>query len=417
MTISDHNSRNSSFDIFEKCQEFFNAPRTLPREALDLAAEMFLAQGPADNAGPWSEWEGRRVLQLSTNNYLGLATHPEVRARAAEVVAQFGIGAPMGSRLLTGNTRWHDELEFKLAEFKRCEAALVFPSGAMAMMGSLGCLAGPEDLLILDELAHTTLVCGAKIAGAQIRVFRHNDMEHLENILRTEASGRPAAIVVDGVYSMDGDLSPLPELVELKHEYRVRLIVDDAHGTGVFGPQGRGVAAQMGVAQEVDLHLGTFSKAVGTIGGFAAGRRDVINFIRFRAPTVVFTKSMPLAVVAATQAALNILQDGEVLREKLWENTRRLQEGLKERGFSIGHTQSPITPIEFEGSEALHVAKILRTEYNIWVTPVVFPAIRLGRSILRVIPTAAHTSEDIDYFLDSLTAVWGAIVLGSMPGP
>ena len=401
-------------DIFAKCREFLTGPKVVPPEELALAAEMFLARSPNANAGPWMEVEGRRVLQLSTNNYLGLATHPEVCAAAAEVVSRYGMGAPMGSRLLTGNTEAHEELESRLAAFKRCEAALVFPSGALAMMGAIGCLAGPGDILLLDEFAHTTLVCGAKISGAEIRTFRHNDLDHLESQLKKIAGARPTAIVVDGVYSMDGDLSPLKELVELKDRYGARLLVDDAHGTGVFGPEGRGTAAHFDVESRIDLHLGTFSKAFGTIGGFVAGPKEVVDFIRFRAPTFVFTKSTPLAVVAATRVALELVRQGEDLRRQLWANTRRLQEGLRERGFSIGNTQSPITPIEMEGLEALRVAHSLRTLYNIWVTPVVYPAIRLGRSILRVIPTAVHTPEDIDYFLESLTAVRASMILGSL---
>lgn len=401
-------------DIFAKCREFLEGPKVVPAEELALAAEMFTAYSPVPNAGPWMEIDGQKYLQLSTNNYLGLATHPAVCAAAAEVVTRFGIGAPMGSRLLTGNTQAHEELEARLASFKRCEAALVFPSGALAMMGAVGCLAGPGDILLLDEFAHTTLVCGARISGAEIRTFRHNDLNHLEAQLKKIAGSRPTAIVVDGVYSMDGDTSPLKELVELKDRYGARLLVDDAHGTGVFGPEGRGTAAHYGVEDRVDLHLGTFSKAFGTIGGFVAGKKDVVDFIRFRAPTFVFTKSTPLAVVAATQVALDLVRQGEDLRRQLWANAKRLQEGLKERGFVIGKTQSPITPIEMEGSEALRVAQALRSLYRIWVTPVVYPAIRLGRSILRVIPTALHTDEDIDYFLDSLTAVRASLVLGSL---
>lgn len=401
-------------DIFTKCREFFAGPKVIPADELALAAEMFLARSPIANAGPWMEIDGQKYLQLSTNNYLGLATHPAVCAAAADVVCRYGIGAPMGSRLLTGNTEAHEELEARLARFKRCEAALVFPSGALAMMGAVGCLAGPGDILLLDEFAHTTLVCGARISQAEIRTFRHNDLDHLESQLKKIGGSRPTAIVVDGVYSMDGDTSPLKELVELKARYGARLLVDDAHGTGVFGPEGRGTAAHYGVEEGVDLHLGTFSKAFGTIGGFVAGPKEVVDFIRFRAPTFVFTKSTPLAVVAATQKALELVQQGEDLRRRLWANTARLQQGLKDRGFVIGKTQSPITPIEMEGAEALRVAHALRTLYRIWVTPVVYPAIRLGRSILRVIPTAVHTEADIDYFLESLTAVRASLVLGSL---
>ncbi len=402
-------------DLFEKCRRFVQQPRVLREADRRLAESLFAELSPADNAGPWIEADRRRILQFSTNNYLGLATHPEVCAQAARVVDQVGIGAPMGSRLLTGTTAAHVELEAQVAAFKRCEAALTFPSGALAMMGVLGCLAGPDDVLVLDELAHATLVCGARIATCQVVNFRHNDVDHLESVLERLDRAQAAAIVVDGVYSMDGDIAPLAEMVELKHRFGARLIVDDAHGTGVFGPNGRGVAAELGVEDQVDLHLGTFSKAVGTIGGFVAGPQAVIDFLRFHAPTFVFTKSTPLAVVAATKASLKLLQEAEALRKRLWENTQRLQQGLRDRGFDIGRTQSPITPIVFQGSAALYMAHALRTAYNIWVSPVMYPAVRLGRSLLRVIPTAVHTSEDIDYLIEALCEARAALTLGTMP--
>jgi 7-keto-8-aminopelargonate synthetase-like enzyme len=340
---------------------------------------------------------------------------PEVRARAVEIVKQYGIGSPMGSRLLTGTTEHHLDLERQVAAFKRCESALTFPSGALAMMGTPACLARPDDLLILDEHAHATLVCGAKISGAEILFFRHNDLGHLEQILNRRAGSKPVAIVVDGVYSMDGDMAPLAELAALKKRYDARLIVDDAHGTGVCGESGRGTAALFGVEEDVDLHLGTFSKAVGTIGGFVAGSRAVIEFIRYNAPTFAFTKAMPLAVVAATQQALRLLEQADAERESLWKNTRRLQEGLQDRGFEIGGTESPITPIEIEGTEAVYFAHELRRVYGIWAAPVLYPAVPLGKSILRVIPTALHSASDIDYLLKGISAIRGSMILGSMP--
>lgn len=401
-------------DIFDKCAAFVAGPRMIDGGDYALAAQVFSGSSPPGNAGPWIESNGRRLLQFSSNNYLGLAMHSEVRAQATETVRRYGIGSPMGSRLLTGTTEHHVELERQVAAFKRCESALTFATGAMAMMGSLGCLAGAGDLLILDERAHATLVCGAKISGAQLRFFRHNDVEHLERILKGSAGDRAVGIVVDGVYSMDGDMAPLAELVALKKRYRARLIVDDAHGTGVCGEHGRGTAALFGVEHDVDLHLGTFSKAVGTIGGFVAGEKEVVEYLRYNSPTFAFTKAMPLAVVTATQKALGLLEKADAQRKTLWKNKLRLQEGLRRRGFPIGNTQTPITPIEIEGSGAIYIAHELRLVYGIWVAPVVYPAVRLGRSILRVIPTALHADSDIDYLLNSITMIRGSMILGSM---
>ena len=401
-------------DIFDKCKEFVSGPNGVRGEDREFAAELFSSVSPPGNAGPWMQLDGRRMLQFSTNDYLGLAMHPEVRARAVRIVQEYGVCSPMGSRLLTGNTEYHLLLEQEVAALKRCESALTFPAGAMATTGTLACLADSQDLLIMDEHAHATLICGAKASGVKILFFRHNHLEHLENILSKSADSRPLAIVVDGVYSMQGDLAPLAELVPLKKKYGARLIVDDAHGTGVCGENGRGTAAHFGVEDEVDLHLGTFSKAVGTIGGFVAGNRAVVEYIRYNAPTFVFTKAMPLAVAEATRLALELLDKADAQRKRLWENTRRLQGGLKARGFSIGNTQSPITPIQVDGTDALYIARELRQAYRIWVSPVIYPAVHLGKSLLRIIPTAMHTDADIDYLIDSITETRGSMILGSI---
>jgi 8-amino-7-oxononanoate synthase len=400
-------------DIFAKCRRFVETPRIVRAEDRAIATEVFSRVSPPGNAGPWIGSNGRKLLQFSSNDYLGLAMHPEVRAAAAEVVERYGIGCPMGSRLLTGTTAEHLRFERTLAEFKRCEAALTFTSGAMAMMGLLACVAGPDDVLVMDEHAHATLVCGAKISGAEIVFFRHNDMEHLESVLAKHA-GRSIAIVIDGVYSMHGDVAPMGDVVALKKRFEARLIVDDAHGTGVFGEQGRGTAAHQGVEKDIDIHAGTFSKAIGTAGGFVAGSQPVIEFLRYQSPTMVFTKAMPLAVVTATEASLALLRAGDARRKRLWENREHLQTGLVHQGLDIGNTQTPITPIHFHGSEALYVAHKLWGTYGIWVAPVMYPAVPMGHSILRVIPTAMHSPDDIDFLLDSIKKIRASIVVGAL---
>lgn len=400
-------------DIFEKCLRFVERPRIVKPEDQDMAVGLFSAVSPPENAGPWIG-NGRKMLQFATNDYLGLANNGEVRAQAAAAATMYGIGSPMGSRLLTGNTAEALEFERDLAKFKRCEAALTFTSGALAMMGALGSLASPRDLLIMDEHVHTTLNCGAKISGAEVMYFRHNDLGHLKRIVARHANSRPTAIVVDGIYSMAGDMSPLQEIAALKERYHCRLIVDDAHGTGVFGENGRGTAAHLGVESAVDLHCGTFSKAFGTIGGFLTGSAPIIEYLRYNAPTYVFTKAVPLVVIAATQASLELVRNGDDRRARLWHNRKRLQEGLLARGFSIGNTESPITPIQFQGNEALYIAHKLRTSYGIWSAPAVYPAVPMGRSILRVIPTAAHTDADVDYLLEGITEIRASMILGSL---
>ncbi len=401
-------------DIFSKCHDFLDGPRFLSDTDCVMAAELFSDISPSANAGPKMRRNGRSLLQFSSNDYLGLAMHDEIRRVAVEAVQGSGICSPMGSRLMTGTTKCHVELESQIARFKGCEAALAFAAGSMAMIGTLACLAGSGDLLILDQFAHATLVCGAKASGARLVYFRHNDMEHLEQLLKRFAGSRPVAVVVDGVYSMQGDLAPLTKLVRLRDEYGIQLIVDDAHGTGVFGKQGHGTASHLGVADRVDLHLGTFSKAVGTIGGFLAGDQAVIDYVRFHAPTFVFTKAMPLAVAAATSKALELVERSDERRKRLWENTRRLQSRLLADGFRFGRSQSPITPIEFSGTGAIYFAHGLRKQYGIWASPVVYPAVPLGQSILRVIPTAQHADEDIERLLHGLRMIRAALVQGAM---
>ena len=390
-------------DLFDKCDFFLSSPYRMSRTDLEVAAEIFGDVSPPRNAGPWLNRDGARMLQFSSNDYLGLAMHPDVRQRAVEVVSEFGVCSPMGSRAMTGTTADHLALEREVADFKRCEAALVFSTGGSAMMGALACVAGPQDYVFLDQFAHASLVCGTRISGATPVFFRHNDMDHLESLLQRHTGQGGLAIAVDGVYSMQGDLTPLPKLVKLKRDFGARLLLDDAHGTGVFGPQGRGTAFHFGLEREIDLHLGTFSKAVGTLGGFAAGERRVIDFLRFSAPTLLFTKSLPLAVVAATSKALQLLQAADAQRERLWNNARRLQKELVARGFDIGTTESPITPVQFAGAEALRIARELRRSHHIWASPVLFPAVELGKSIIRLTPTALHEDEHVDQVIDSLS--------------
>lgn len=394
-----------SVDILKKCYDFVADPRVIAPEEIDLAVRLLSDVSAPGNAGPWFQTDNGTYMQFSSNDYLGIAAHPNVQKSALEAIEQYGIYAPMGSRTMTGTTRAHLELERRVAEFKGCEAAIVFTTGSLAMIGMVAALASPRDLLLLDQCAHASLVCGARMSGATTVFFRHNDLDHLEHLLREHAGERGAAIIVDGVYSMQGDRAPLAGLVELKHRYGVPLIVDDAHGTGVFGPQGRGTAADQDVADQIDLHAGTFSKAVGTMGGFVAGNESLVTFLRFNAPTYLFTKAMPLAVVAATITALELVEQADEQREELWRNTRRLQMGLRDCGFDIGNTESPITPIQFEGTEALVYAKELRETHCIWAAPVLYPAVEFGTSILRLIPTACHKSDDIDDLLECIASI------------
>lgn len=389
-------------DIFDKCVKFAAHSPILEGENRQKAENVLYRKMPLGNAGPWMDVNGRQMLQFSTNDYLGVATDPRVIKAAADVTSLYGISAPMGARPLTGTTELHEELERQFADFKRTEKALVFSNGAFAMMGAIAALAGPRDLIVLDRYAHASLVCGARISGARMRFFQHNDLQDLETILMETPANRARMVVVDGVYSMQGDTAPLPDMCDLCEKYGARLVVDDAHGTGVCGENGRGTAELQGCEDRVDLHLGTCSKAMATTGGFVAGDEVIINYLRYNAPTILFTKSMPAAVVAATLEALKIVRTEGDRRTRLWENTRFLQAGLRQMGYDIGNTQTPITPIRGHGADAVHISAELDEKYNIFASAVLYPAVPIGTSILRVIPTANHSREDLRMLLDAM---------------
>jgi 7-keto-8-aminopelargonate synthetase-like enzyme len=324
-----------------------------------------------------------------------------MRRAAEEMVSKYGVSMPMGARPLTGSTEIHDELERQIADFKRTERSLVFCNGAQTMMGCVAALAGPRDFVVLDRYAHASLVCGVRISGAHSAFFKHNDVEDLDAILQKNPH-RPKMVIVDGVYSMQGDMAPLPEICELCEKHGARLLVDDAHGNGVCGKNGRGTAELMGVEDRIDLHLGTCSKAMATMGGFAAGAADVIEYLRLNAPTMLFTKAMPACIAAATLESLALVRAGSDLRARLWDNARTLQNMLTDAGFNIGNTESPITPIHGNGTSAVHMSGARYNDFGIWVSAVLYPAVPIGTSILRAIPTAAHSKEDIQLLVKAL---------------
>ncbi len=389
-------------DIFDKCVRFRQESRIVKKQDRAAAEATLYRPGPLNNVGPWLDADGRQILQFSTNDYLGLASHPKVIAAAAEIVSKYGVSVPMGARPLTGTIDLHLELEREFADFKQTEDALVFANGAHTMMGALAALAGPRDMIILDRYAHASLVCGAKMSGARVRFFRHNDVEDLEAILMEAPRNQAIMVVVDGVYSMQGDIAPLPELCDLCEKHGARLIVDDAHGTGVCGKNGRGTAELLNVESRIDVHLGTCSKALATVGGFAAADASVIYFLKFKAATALFTKAMPACVTAATLEALRILRSDHDRRKALWDNKKLLQDGLRKSGFDIGDTQTPITPVRNNGADAVHLCTGLYEKHNIWANAVLYPAVPIGTSILRVIPTANHTNKDINLLLNAL---------------
>lgn len=390
-------------DIFDKCDEFWSRMRKVAGEHFDKG--VFFRRFPVTNCLPEVEVEGTRYLQISTNDYLGLATHPEVIEAAANVVENNGIGTPLGARPLTGNTELHLELESKLAQFRRTEDSLVFNLGLGAMSGTIACMVGRKEKVFVDAYAHGCLHDGARLCKGEASWFGHNDLEDLESQLKACPLEQPKLIAVDGVYGMTGDLAPLPELVELKHKYNAQLFVDDAHGTGVLGENGRGTPELFGVEDEVDLHGGTFAKAFGTFGGYVCGSRRALDFIKFVSPGFMLTKALPGAMTAATIKSLELMQSMPERRIQLWENVNVLRDGLRNSGFDIGMPQGAVTSIFTRGAMALSAVRMLQEDYQILVNPVMYPAVPYGTSIIRMTASALHSPAQMNQLVDAINEV------------
>lgn len=349
---------------------------------------------------------GKRVINLSSNNYLGLANHPKVKEAAIRAVEQWGAGAG-AVRTIVGTLSIHEELERRLAAFKHVEATLVFQSGFTANAGTIPTVITKEDAIISDELNHASIIDGCRLAGLpseQRPVYKHRDMDSLEECLKKAQQWKKRLIITDGVFSMDGDIAPLPEIVELAERYDAAVMVDDAHGSGVLGG-GRGTAYHFGVHDRLDIQLGTLSKAVGVMGGYIAGSARLRDWLTQRARPFLFSTAHPPAVAAAVIAAIDLMESDPSLTERLWANARYWQEGLKARGFDIGVTQTPITPI-ITGDEgkALELQRGLMEE-GVLALAVVFPTVARGKARIRTMPNASHTTEDLDEALAAVEKV------------
>lgn len=390
-------------DIFDKCDEFWTRIKKLAGEHFD--PDVFFRQFPVTNCVPNVEVGGQKYLQIATNDYLGLATHPDVIDAATKVVAQSGVGTPLGARPLTGNTELHLELESKLAKFRNTEAALVFNLGLGAMSGTIACMVGRKERVFVDAYAHGCLHDGARLCKGEPSWFGHNDLNDLESQLKACPLEQPKLIAVDGVYGMTGDLAPLPELVKLKHKYNAQLFVDDAHGTGVLGDNGRGTPEHFGVEHEVDFHGGTFAKSFGTFGGYLCGPKRALDFIKFVSPGFVLTKALPGGITAATIKSLELMQSLPERRTQLWENITVLREGLRNAGFNIGKPQGAVTSIFTRGAMALSAVRMLMDEHKIIVNPVMYPAVPYGTSIIRMTASALHSTADMERLVAAIIAV------------
>jgi glycine C-acetyltransferase len=339
------------------------------------------------------------VVNLSSNNYLGFTTHPRLRARALDALRSLGVGT--GSvRTIAGTMQIHMELERRLASFKRTEAAVVFQSGFAANAGTVAALLGRDDVIVSDELNHASIIDGARLSRATIKVFPHRDIAAARAILAALPRGQRTLLITDGVFSMDGDLGALPGLCDIADEFGCVMMVDDAHASGVFGAQGRGTVDHFGLHGRVDVQVGTLSKALGALGGYVAGSRSLIEFLYRRARPFLFSTSHPPSVAAACLAALDVLESEPQWMEQLWRNTHFFKAGLQALGFDIGLSESPITPVIVgEGSRATRLSDRLFAE-GVFAQGITFPTVPRDKARVRTIVTATHTEAELQFALD-----------------
>jgi len=384
-------------DIFEKCRRFTAAKRLMAAGWYAYFEPIASAQEPEVRVGR------RRMIMIGSNNYLGLTTHPKVVAAANAAIAKYGTGCG-GSRFLNGTLDLHEEVERKIARFKGKEAALLFSTGFQANLGLLSALAGKGDVLITDKLDHASIVDGCRLSFGETKRFRHNDMQDLERVLQQSGSSGKL-IVVDGVFSMEGDIANLPEIVRLAKKYKARIMVDDAHATGILGKKGRGTAEHFGLEDEVDIIMGTCSKSLGAVGGFVAGSAEVIHYVKHRARPMIFSASLPAACVATIGAAIDVIQEEPERRERLWEIARTMKRQFTELGFDTGQSETPIIPVILgDDRVTFEFPKRLR-QNGIFANAAVSPAVPKGRGLIRTSYMATHTDAQLERVLKTFAKV------------
>lgn len=385
-------------DLFEKC-----AQATAYESGLRQSGHYFFFRKLECAQSAEVIVEGKKVIMIGSNNYLGLTNHPRVKAAAMEAIEKYGTGCA-GSRFLNGNLDIHEELEKKLAGFFRKEAALVFATGYQTNLGVISALVDRNDVVIIDRDDHASIFDGCRLSYGKIHKFRHNDMDDLEKILET-TKDKGQLIVVDGVFSMEGEIVDLPNIVRLAKAYGARIMVDDAHAIGVLGKGGRGTAEHFGLENEVDLIMGTHSKSLAAIGGFIAGRADVISWIKHLARSMLFSASLPPSLVATVSTALDIIQEEPELRERLWRNTRKMLMGYKSLGYDTGMSETPVIPIVIKDILKTYQMCRLLFENGVFVNAVISPAVSPGHELLRTSCMATHTEEQLDAVLAAFEKV------------
>ena len=366
-------------------------------------------EGPISNR---MKFKGKEVITWSVNDYLGLANLPEIRKADAEAAAEFGSAYPMGARMMSGHTELHEQLERELAEFVDKESAYLLNFGYQGILSTVDTLVGKDDVIVYDVDAHACIVDGVRLHIGKRFTYKHNDVESLEKNLQratkvAEQTGGGILVISEGVFGMRGEQGKLKEIVKLKSKYKFRFLVDDAHGFGTLGENGRGAGNEQDVQDQIDVYFATFAKSMASTGAFVAADKEIIDYLKYNMRSQMFAKSLQMQLVKGALKRLDLLRSRPELKEKLWENVNALQNGLIKRGFDIGTTQSCVTPVYLKGSipEAMALVQDLRENYGIFCSIVVYPVIPKGLILLRLIPTATHSLEDVDITLDAFAGI------------
>ena len=396
-------------DIFERLEKNAGGPIG---QYMNYAHGYFAFPKLEGEIGPHMRFRGKMMLNWSLNNYLGLANHPEVREADAKGAAEFGMAAPMGARMMSGQTKYHEQLERELAAFVGKEDAFLLNFGYQGMVSIIDCLLSPRDVIVYDAEAHACIIDGMRLVTNKRFVYQHNDMDSLRLQLqhateKAEEQRGGILVITEGVFGMKGDLGKLDEIVAMKKDFSFRLLVDDAHGFGTMGEGGRGTASHFGVTDGVDVLFNTFAKSMAGIGAFVSGPTWLIRLLRYNMRSQLYAKSLPMPMVIGALKRLELIRNHPEYQQKLWEITRALQSGLTENGFDIGVTNSPVTPVFMKGGveEATNLVYDLRENHKLFCSIVVYPVIPRGEIILRVIPTAAHTMDDVNYTIEAFKSV------------
>ncbi|MBF0541053.1 MAG: pyridoxal phosphate-dependent aminotransferase family protein [Nitrospirae bacterium] len=384
-------------DCFDKCVKFTRAKELQSSGLYPYFRVIESAQDPVVIIN------GKKMIMAGSNNYLGLTNHPKVKESAIEAIKKYGTGCA-GSRFLNGTLDIHTELEVKLARFMGKDAALVFSTGYQVNLGVISALVGKNDIAVIDKLNHASIFDGCKLSYGVIRKYRHNNMADYDRLL-TDIGDKPVLTIVDGVFSMEGDIVDLPGVVKISKKHGARLMVDDAHGIGVLGAHGRGTAEHFGLENDVDLIMGTYSKSLASIGGFVAGDKDIIHFIKHSARSLIFSASPPPASIAAVSTAVDIIEAEPERREALWRNTHKMLKGFTDLGFVIGATQTPIIPVIVKEDELAFRMAVMLQEAGVFVNVAVSPAVPTGKALVRTSYMATHTDEHLDIILDAFKKI------------